>query len=400
MRTFAKSAKLNNVCYDIRGPVMDEANRMIAQGDKIIKLNIGNPAPFDFNAPDYILREMSEHLHDAQGYSDSHGIVRAREAIKAYHDSKGVHAASIDNIYTGNGVSELITMSMQGLLDNGDEVLVPAPDYPLWTASVTLAGGTAVHYICDESSNWYPDIEDMRKKITDKTKAVVIINPNNPTGAVYPKEILEQIAQLAREHELIIFADEIYDRLCMDGIEHTSIASLAPDLFCVTFNGLSKSHKIAGFRVGWMVLSGDLSRGKGYIEGINMLSSMRLCSNVQSQYIIEYALRDLGHADEMLLPGGRIYEQRECICKLIDGIDGMSAVRPQAAFYIFPKLDKAKFGLKFVLDFLKQKKILLTHGGGFHWEQPDHFRIVYLPNCEQLTYAMGEMKDFLKTYHQ
>lgn len=404
MRTFAKSTKLNNVCYDIRGPVMDEANRMIAAGEKIIKLNIGNPAPFDFNAPDLILQEMRDHLHDAQGYSDSHGIARAREAIKAYHASKGVVAASIDNIYTGNGVSELITMAMQGLLDNGDEVLVPAPDYPLWTASVTLSGGNAVHYICDESSNWYPDIEDMRSKITDKTKAIVIINPNNPTGAVYPKEILEQIAQLAREHELILFSDEIYDRLCMDGIEHTSIASLAPDLFCVTFNGLSKSHKIAGFRVGWMVLSGDLSRAKGYIEGINMLSSMRLCSNVQSQYVIEYALKDAGKVDEMLLPGGRIYEQRECICKLINDIDGMSAVRPQAAFYIFPRLDKNKFGLKddeqFVLDFLREKKILLTHGGGFHWEQPDHFRIVYLPNCEQLTYAMGEMKDFLRTYHQ
>ena len=404
MRTFAKSTKLNNVCYDIRGPVMDEANRMIAAGEKIIKLNIGNPAPFDFNAPDLILQEMRDHLHDAQGYSDSHGIVRAREAIKAYHASKGVVAASIDNIYTGNGVSELITMAMQGLLDNGDEVLVPAPDYPLWTASVTLSGGNAVHYICDESSNWYPDIEDMRSKITDKTKAIVIINPNNPTGAVYPKEILEQIAQLAREHELILFSDEIYDRLCMDGIEHTSIASLAPDLFCVTFNGLSKSHKIAGFRVGWMILSGDLSRAKGYIEGINMLSSMRLCSNVQSQYVIEYALKDAGKVDEMLLPGGRIYEQRECICKLINDIDGMSAVRPQAAFYIFPRLDKNKFGLKddeqFVLDFLREKKILLTHGGGFHWEQPDHFRIVYLPNCEQLTYAMGEMKDFLRTYHQ
>ncbi len=404
MRTFTKSTKLNHVCYDIRGPVMDEANRMIAQGEKIIKLNIGNPAPFDFNAPDYILKEMREHLHDAQGYSDSHGIVRAREAIKAYHDSKGVVAASIDNIYTGNGVSELITMSMQALLDNGDEVLVPAPDYPLWTASVTLSGGTAVHYICDESSNWYPDIDDMRSKITDRTKAIVIINPNNPTGAVYPKEILEQIAQLAREHELILFSDEIYDRLCMDGIKHTSLASLAPDLFCVTFNGLSKSHKIAGFRVGWMVLSGDLNRAKGYIEGINMLSSMRLCSNVQSQYVIEYALRDIDKVDEMLLPGGRIYEQRECICKLIDGIDGLSAVRPQAAFYIFPKLDKEKFGLKndeqFVLDFLKEKKILLTHGGGFHWEQPDHFRIVYLPNCDQLTDAMSKMKDFLQTYHQ
>ncbi|MBR7007911.1 MAG: pyridoxal phosphate-dependent aminotransferase [Ruminococcus sp.] len=404
MRTFSKSTKLNNVCYDIRGPVMDEANRMIANGDKIIKLNIGNPAPFDFNAPDDILEQMRNHLHDAQGYSDSHGIAEAREAIKAYHATKGVEAKNIDNIFTGNGVSELITMAMQALLDSGDEVLVPAPDYPLWTASVTLSGGTAVHYICDEASNWYPDIEDMRSKITDRTKAVVIINPNNPTGAVYPKEILEQIAELAREHELIIFSDEIYDRLCMDGIKHTSIASLAPDLFCVTFNGLSKSHKIAGFRVGWMVLSGDLDRARGYMEGINMLSSMRLCSNVQSQYVIKYALKDLDKTDEMLLPGGRIYEQRECICRLIDGIDGMSAVRPQAAFYIFPRLDIKKFSLKddeqLVLDFLKQKKILLTHGGGFHWEQPDHFRIVYLPNCEQLTYAMGEMKDFLKDYHQ
>lgn len=404
MRTFSKSTKLNNVCYDIRGPVMDEANRMIAQGEKIIKLNIGNPAPFDFNAPDEILRKMSEHLIDAQGYSDSHGIVRARESIKAYHATKGVFAESIDNIYTGNGVSELITMSMQALLDNGDEVLVPAPDYPLWTGSVIISGGKAVHYICDESSNWYPDIEDMRSKITDKTKAIVIINPNNPTGAVYPKEILEQIAQLAREHELILFADEIYDRLCMDGVQHTSIASLAPDLFCVTFNGLSKSHKIAGFRVGWMVLSGDLNRARGYIEGINMLSSMRLCSNVQSQYIIEYALKDFDKTDEMLLPGGRIFEQRECVCKLIDGIDGLTAVRPQAAFYIFPKLDIQKFGIKndeqFVLDFLREKKILLTHGGGFHWEQPDHFRIVFLPNCDRLTDAMSAMKDFLSTYHQ
>lgn len=404
MKTYSKSTKLNNVCYDIRGPVMDEANRMIANGKKIIKLNIGNPAPFDFNAPDYILRKMSEHLHDAQGYSDSHGIERAREAIKAYHATKGVFASSIDNIYTGNGVSELITIAMQALLDNGDEVLVPAPDYPLWTASVTISGGKAVHYICDESSCWYPDIEDIRSKITDKTKAIVIINPNNPTGAVYPKQILEQIAALAREHELILFSDEIYDRLCMDGIEHTSIASLAPDLFCVTFNGLSKSHKIAGFRAGWMVLSGDLNRGKGYIEGINMLSSMRLCSNVQSQYVIEYALKDLDKVDEMLLPGGRIYEQRDCICRLIDEIDGLTAVRPQAAFYIFPKLDKEKFGIKndeqFVLDFLREKKILLTHGGGFHWEQPDHFRIVYLPDCEMLTNAMSAMKDFLATYHQ
>ena len=404
MREFKKSNKLDNVCYDIRGPVMDEANRMEANGVQVLKMNIGNPAPNGFYAPDEIVEDMIANIRYSEGYSHSKGIFSARKAIMQYCQLKKIPNVSIDEIYTGNGVSEMISMAMQALLENGDEILVPSPDYPLWTACITLSGGKAVHYLCDEKSNWYPDIEDMRRKITDKTKAIVIINPNNPTGAVYPKEVLEQIAQLAREHELILFADEIYDRLCMDGIKHTSIASLAPDLFCVTFNGLSKSHKIAGFRVGWMVLSGDLSRGKGYIEGINMLSSMRLCSNVQSQYVIEYALKDFDKVDEMLLPGGRIYEQRECICKLIDGIDGMSAVRPQAAFYIFPKLDKAKFGLKddeqFVLDFLKQKKILLTHGGGFHWEQPDHFRIVYLPNCEQLTYAMGEMKDFLQTYHQ
>lgn len=404
MRSFLKSSKLDNVCYDIRGPVMDEANRMIANGDKILKLNIGNPAPFAFNAPDEILKTMTENLRNAQGYSDSHGIVQAREAILNYHRSKGVPVESINDIYTGNGVSELIVMVMQGLLNNGDEVLVPAPDYPLWTASVTLAGGTAVHYICDEQSDWYPDIDDMERKITDKTKAIVIINPNNPTGSVYPAEVLEQIAELARKHGLIIFSDEIYDRLLMDDVEHTSIASLAPDLFCVTFNGLSKSHMVAGFRAGWMVLSGDKSGVQSYIEGLNMLSSMRLCSNVQSQYIIKLALEDAGKKNPLLLPGGRIYEQRECIYRLLNDIDGISAVKPKAAFYIFPKIDAEKFGItndeQFVLDFLREKKILLVHGGGFHWEQPDHFRIVYLPNEQELEYSMGELKDFLSGYKQ
>lgn len=404
MKTVLKSHKLDNVCYDIRGPVMDEANEMIAQGINILKLNIGNPAPFNFNAPDEIIREMTDNLRNAQGYSDSKGITDARQAIFDYSRYKGIPVESIKDIYTGNGVSELIVMVMQGLLDNGDQVLVPAPDYPLWTASVTLAGGEAVHYICDESADWYPDIADMEKKITDKTKAVVIINPNNPTGAVYPKSVLLQICELARKHGLIIFADEIYDRLLMDDIEHTSIASLCPDVFCVTFNGLSKSHRVAGFRSGWMVLSGDKTYVKSYIEGLNMLSSMRLCSNVPSQYIIKAALGDYKKTDSLLKPGGRIYEQREYIYNALNDIDGISAVKPKAAFYIFPKIDAKKFNItndeQFVLDFLREKKILLVHGGGFHWEQPDHFRIVYLPEIDDLKYSMGELKDFLRDYKQ
>lgn len=383
---------------------MDEADRMIAAGEKILKLNIGNPAPFDFDAPPEIIKAMTDNLHNAQGYSTSKGIVQAREAILKYHRGKGVNVASVDDIYTGNGVSELITMVMQGLLDNGDEVLVPAPDYPLWTASVTLAGGTAVHYICDEQSEWFPDIADMESKITDKTKAVVIINPNNPTGAVYPREVLEKIAAMAKKHELIVFADEIYDRLLMDGVEHTSIASIDPELFCITFNGISKSHMSAGFRAGWMVLSGNKSNMGGYIEGLNMLSSMRLCSNVQAQYVIPAALTGTGSPDKELIPGGRIYEQRECIYTLLNDIDGISAVKPKAAFYIFPKIDAKKFNItsdeQFVLDLLRTKKILLVAGGGFHWEHPDHFRIVYLPNIDQLKLSMAEMKDFLSTYRQ
>lgn len=404
MRTFAKSTKLDHVCYDIRGPVMDAANEMIAAGEKILKLNIGNPAPFGFRTPQSILDAMTSNLIDAEGYSDSKGIEEARQAIIGYHESKGIHGVGINDIYTGNGVSELIVMVMQGLLNNGDEVLVPAPDYPLWTAAVTLSGGEAVHYICDERSNWNPDIEDIRSKVTDKTKAIVLINPNNPTGAVYPKELLMQIADIAREHELIIFSDEIYDRLLMDGVEHTSIASLCPDLFCITFNGLSKSHMVAGYRCGWMVLSGDKSKVKGYIEGLNMLSSMRLCSNVQAQYIIKTALSQVGQRDPMLEPGGRVYEQRECIYKAMNSIDGMSAVKPKAAFYIFPRIDAKKFNItndeQFVLDLLREKKILLVHGGGFHWEQPDHFRIVYLPDVATLTEASTKMADFLSTYRQ
>lgn len=405
MKTFNKSHKLDNVCYDIRGPVMDEANRMIAEGMSILKLNIGNPAPFGFRAPDAVLEAMSNNLADTEGYSDSKGLLAARRAIADYCvNEKHIKGVTVNDIYTGNGVSELITMSMQGLLDNGDEVLVPSPDYPLWTASVTLAGGKAVHYVCDESADWYPDIDDMRAKITPNTKGIVIINPNNPTGALYPRELLEQIADLAREHGLILFADEIYDRLVMDDLEHTSIASIAPDVFTITFNGLSKSHLIAGYRCGWMTLCGDKSKVKGYIEGLNLLSSMRLCSNVPAQSLIPAALACADSTRELLVPGGRIYEQREFITRAINDIPGMSAVKPKAAFYIFPRMDVKKFNIiddeKFVLDFLRKKKILLTHGGGFHWEQPDHFRIVYLPELEELKLAAEGLREFLTDYKQ
>lgn len=405
MKTFNKSHKLDNVCYDIRGPVMDEANRMIAEGETILKLNIGNPAPFGFRAPDAVLEAMAGNLPHTEGYSDSKGLLSARQAIADYCvNTKHISGVTVNDIYTGNGVSELITTSMQGLLDNGDEILVPSPDYPLWTASVTLAGGTAVHYICDEAADWYPDIEDIRSKITLNTKGIVIINPNNPTGALYSRELLEEIAQIAREYGLIVFADEIYDRLVMDGLEHTSISAIAPDIFSITFNGLSKSHLIAGYRCGWMTLCGEKSHVKGYIEGLNLLSSMRLCSNVPAQSLIPIALKCTDSTKDMLVPGGRVYEQREFICNAINNIPGMSAVKPKAAFYIFPKMDIKKFNIaddeKFVLDFLREKKILLTHGGGFHWEQPDHFRIVYLPNLDELRQATDGLRDFLSNYKQ
>ena len=404
MRTFEKSVKLNNVCYDIRGPVMDEANRMVRNGESVLKLNIGNPAPFGFRAPDDLIANMSSNLTSTEGYSDSKGLFAAREAIVKYDAKKGINGVTIDDVYTGNGVSELITMSMQGLLDYGDEILVPAPDYPLWTASVTLAGGTAVHYICDEESEWFPDINDIKKKINPRTKGIVIINPNNPTGALYPEDVLKEIVKLAEENDLIIFSDEIYDRLVMDGAKHTSIASMTDKCLCLTFNGLSKSHLIAGYRVGWVSLSGDKANAKGYIEGLNLLSSMRLCSNVPAQSLIAPALSMNVETDTMIQPGGRVYEQREFIYKAVNDIPGMSAVKPKAAFYIFPKLDIKKFNItddeKFALDILREKKILFTHGGGFHWEQPDHFRIVYLPDISVLSEAMTKMKDFLATYKQ
>ena len=404
MRTFKKSSKLDNVLYDVRGPVVDEAARMEADGTSVLKLNIGNPAPFGFRTPDEVIYDMRRQLTDCEGYSDARGLFSARKAIMQYAQIKKIPNVTMEDIYTGNGVSELINISMSALLDDGDEILIPSPDYPLWTACATLAGGRVVHYICDEQADWYPDINDIRSKITDRTKAIVLINPNNPTGALYPKEVLEEIVKVAREHQLIIFSDEIYDRLVMDGEKHVSIASLAPDLFCVTYSGLSKSHMIAGFRIGWMILSGNKRMAKDYIEGLNMLSNMRLCSNVPAQSIVQTALGGHQSVEGYIVPGGRIYEQREYIYSAINEIPGLSAVKPKAAFYIFPKIDVKKFNItddeKFALDLLREKKILIIHGGGFNWNQPDHFRIVYLPRIEVLKDAMTKIGDFLSYYQQ
>ena len=402
--TFKKSSKLDNVLYDVRGPLVEEANRMIDAGMRILKLNLGNPAPFGFHAPEEVIHDMRQQISDCEGYSDSKGLFSARKAIMQYAQLKNIPNVEIGDIYTGNGVSELINLCMQALLNDGDEILIPSPDYPLWTATATLAGGKVVHYICDEESEWYPDLADMEKKITDRTKAIVIINPNNPTGVLYPREILEKIVELARQHNLMIFSDEIYDRLVMDGEEHVSIASLAPDLFCVTFSGLSKSHMIAGFRVGWMILSGNKAIAKDYIEGLNMLSNMRLCSNVPAQSIVQTALGGYQSVKNYVVPGGRVYEQREFIYNALNDIPGITAVKPKAAFYIFPKIDTKKFNItndvQFALDFLREKKVLIVQGTGFNWKQPDHFRIVYLPRIAVLKEAMDNLADFLTTYRQ
>ena len=399
-----KSSKLDNVRYEIRGPVLDEANRMIADGAKVLKLNIGNPAPFGFTTPEEIIRDMQMNLHDCEGYSDSKGIFSARKAIMQYCQLKKIPNVDVNDIYTGNGCSEMITLSLQAMLNHGDEILVPAPDYPLWTASVSLAGGTPVHYMCDEKSNWFPDLEDMERKITPKTKGIVVINPNNPTGVLYPKEILEGIADIARRHDLVLFADEIYDRLVFDGKKHAALASVAPDLFCININGLSKSHRMAGFRCGWMCLSGPKQNAKSYIQGVNLLSSMRLCSNVPAQSIIQTALGGIQSADELLLPGGRLFEQREVIYNELSAIDGISVVKPDAAFYIFPKIDTQKIHInndeKFAMDLLKKKYVLISHGTGFNMPEPGYFRIVYLPDKEILHEACVRLGSFLQTYSQ
>ena len=404
VRTFKKSAKLDNVLYDVRGPVVEEAARMESEGTHVLKLNIGNPAPFGFRTPDEVIYDMRSQLTECEGYSDSKGLFSARKAIMQYCQIKNVPNVTIDDIYTGNGVSELINLSMQALLDSGDEVLIPSPDYPLWTACVTLAGGKAVHYRCDEKADWNPDIADIKRLVSPRTKAIVIINPNNPTGALYSKDVLEQIVEIARQNQLIIFSDEIYDRLVMDGLEHISTASLAPDLFCVTFSGLSKSHMIAGFRIGWMVLSGNKKIAKDYIQGLNMLANMRLCSNVPAQSVVQTALWGYQSVKTYVVPGGRLCEQRDYVYKALNEIPGISAVKPKAAFYIFPKIDVKRFNIKndekFALDLLREKKILIINGKGFNWMEPDHFRVVYLPRVEVLEDAMLKLKDFLRYYKQ
>ncbi|MGK0417901.1 MAG: alanine-synthesizing transaminase, partial [Halopseudomonas sp.] len=374
------------------------------EGHRILKLNIGNPAPFGFEAPEEILQDVILNLSTAQGYSDSKGLFSARKAVMHYTQTKNIAGVTIEDIYLGNGVSELIVMSMQGLLNNGDEVLIPAPDYPLWTAAVSLSGGKPVHYLCDEQADWYPDIEDIRSKITPNTRAMVIINPNNPTGAVYSRDMLEQLVQVAREHNLILFADEIYDKILYDGTEHDSVAALAPDVLCLTFNGLSKSYRVAGFRSGWMIISGPKHNAQSYIEGIDILASMRLCANVPSQHAIQTALGGYQSINDLILPGGRLLEQRDAAWEMLNDIPGVSCTKPKGALYLFPKLDPKVYPIhndeKMVLDLLLQEKILVVQGTAFNWPWPDHFRIVSLPRKDDLEMAIGRIANFLKTYRQ
>ena len=399
-----KSDKLKHVRYEIRGLISDEADKLEKAGIDIIRLNTGNPAAFGFETPLSVLEKLNASLVSAAPYSGSKGLIEAREAIAAYYAGRGLIGVTADDVYTGNGVSELIQVALQAFLNQGDEVLIPTPDYPLWTAATILAGGNAVHYMCDESSDWFPDIDDMKRKITSRTRAIVVISPNNPTGAVYPKEILDSIAQLARVHGLVLFSDEIYDRLMMDGTEHLSVTTVAPDLLTVTFNGLSKSHQICGYRAGWMAICGDKSGAGSYIEGINTLVSLRLCSNVTGQSVISSALADSASTNANLVPGGRLYEQREYAYNMLNSIPGISAVKPRAGLYIFPKIDTDMYGItddeRFVLDFLRDKHVLLTHGGSYNWKKPDHFRVAYLPCMEELVEVMVRLRDFLVNYHQ
>ena len=404
MRTFEKSSRLKNVFYDIRGPVVAEARRIEAEGEKVIKLNIGNPGAFGFNAPEELLREVSARLRDAQGYGDAHGISGAREAILRDYRSKGIVNIAMDDIYIGNGVSELIMIAMQGLLNPGDEVLIPTPDYPLWTAAVTISDGRAVHYLCDESSGWNPDLADIRSKITDRTKAIVVINPNNPTGAVYSRETLEGIAAIAREHELIVYADEIYSRITYEGTRHFPMASIDPDLLTISFDGLSKAWLAAGFRAAWMVITGNKKAASGYFDGLEMLTNLRLCSNMPAQFGIEAALGDVNNINRLVLPGGRLREQRDTAYNMANAIPGLSSVKPLGAMYCFPKIDVKRFNItddeKFVMDLLRAEHLLLVQGTGFNWKAPDHFRIVFLPDKETLAEAMLRLGRFLEEYRQ
>jgi alanine-synthesizing transaminase len=398
-----QSSKLADVCYDIRGPVLAEAKRLEAEGHRILKLNIGNPAPFGFTAPDEIIVDVVRNLTESEGYSDSQGILSARTAIIQHYQTLGIDpSVTVDDIWLGNGASELIVMALQAMLDNGDEVLVPAPDYPLWTAAVSLAGGTPVHYLCDESEGWLPDLEHIRAMITDRTKAIVVINPNNPTGAVYPTSVLNELAEIARQHNLTVLADEIYDKILYDDAVHTPFSVIAPDLFTLTFNGLSKAYRLAGFRAGWLLAAGPKKHATSYLEGLTILANMRLCPNVPAQHAIQTALGGRQSIKDLILPGGRLLEQRDAAVSALNSIPGVSCVEPKGALYVFPKLDSEMYPIKddqqFVLDFLREHRVLLVQGTGFNWPKPDHLRIVTLPYADDLTEAIGRLGTFLETY--
>jgi alanine-synthesizing transaminase len=400
----SQSSKLANVCYDIRGPVLQEAKRLEAEGHQVLKLNIGNPAPFGFAAPEEMLQDVILNLSAAHGYGDSKGLLSARRAVVQYYQTKDVLGVDVEDVYLGNGVSELIVMALQALLDNGDEVLIPSPDYPLWTAATSLCGGTAVHYLCDEQADWFPDIKDIESRITDRTRAIVVINPNNPTGSVYPDELLRQIVELARRHHLLVLSDEIYDKILYDGATHTSTASLAPDLLCLTFNGLSKAYRVAGFRTGWMVVSGPKQHAASYIEGLEILSNMRLCPNVPTQHAVQTALGGYQSINDLILPGGRLLEQRDVAHEMLTSIPGITCVKPRGALYMFPRIDPKVHPIyddeKFVLDLLLNEKLLVVQGTGFNWKKPDHFRVVTLPRVADLKDAIGRIGRFLSTYKQ
>ncbi|MBV7413284.1 aminotransferase [Aeromonas encheleia] len=404
MFTIDKSHKLDDVCYDIRGPVHKEARRLEDEGHRILKLNIGNPAPFGFDAPEEIIKDVILNMPQSQGYCDSKGLFSARKAVMQYYQQKGMRKVDIDDIYIGNGASELIVMAMQALLNNGDEMLVPSPDYPLWTAAVTLSGGHAVHYRCDEGADWHPDLDDIRARITPRTRGLVLINPNNPTGAVYGSEFQLELIEIARQHNLIIFADEIYDKILYDDISHTSVCTQCDDVMVVTFNGLSKAYRACGFRQGWMVITGPKGRAKGYIEGLEMLASMRLCANVPMQHAIQTALGGYQSINELILPGGRLRRQRDKAWELLNEIPGVSCVKPKGALYMFPRLDPKVYDIrddqKMVFDLLQQEKLLLVQGTGFNWPAPDHFRLVFLPREEELEEAIGRLARFLRGYKQ
>ena len=405
MTKYRQSSKLNNVLYDIRGPILEEANRMEAMGHRILKLNIGNTAPFGFEAPDAIMMDIIRHLPVTQGYSDSRGLYSARTAIVQHYQNRGILDLEPNDVYLGNGVSELIPMTLQALCETDDEILVPMPDYPLWTASVALSGGKPVHYLCDEENNWYPDLEDIKSKITSRTKGIVVINPNNPTGSVYPRHILQQIVDVAREHELVVFTDEIYEKIIYDGAEAINLATLTgDDVLCLTFSGLSKAYRVCGYRAGWVAITGPKHEAANYIEGITLLASMRLCSNVPAQHAIQTALGGYQSIDALVAPGGRLHEQRDVAYRMLNEIDGISCNQSDGALYLFPKVDTEKFNIvdddKFMLDLLKEQKILFSHGGAFNWHKPDHFRLVFLPDVQTLTDALNRLGEFLSDYKQ